>query len=188
MIKLTSDSSNIDEYLTALTRTASNNGKLFKATYDEATANRSRDDLLARGYAAHVDHSGNVYRVYYSTLDPKLKCTESTMSNFEQVDDVHYRMFEKTAGVYDYPYDDGSIWRVVKYEDGEYLVKEVADDDEDDVVRQKQASTTEVNDIRQAVTARFGSVSTELLDIINSNGVLRNEFSKILNTGGVKLD
>ena len=60
-----------------------------------------------------------------------------------------YQAYNKTsiAGVYDYGFDEGSIWTLKTYEDGQqYLVKEINGDDENDVVRTKKASSNEQKD------------------------------------------
>ena len=186
MIRLTSDSSIADEYLTALTRTAGNRGKLFRATYDADEAQRCCAELRERGYEASVKTNSNIHSVYYWTAGTKVKVNDNVLNKFEKVEDNLYRSL--TAGVYDYEFDDGAIWRVVKYDDGEYLVKEVADDDEEQVIRQKKASSTTTSDVRPAVTAMYGEVPSKLLDVINSNGVLRSEFTKILANGGATLE
>jgi hypothetical protein len=99
-----------------------------------------------KGYQASYEKKGEYFNVYYSPETPKFKVDEAVMKKFKGLGDNKYQAYDKTsiAGFYDYGFDDGSIWTLKTYEDGQqYLVKEINGDDENDVVRFKKASSNE---------------------------------------------
>jgi hypothetical protein len=95
------------------------------------------------------EKTGEYFNVYYSPEVPKFKADEKILKDFKNLGNNKYQAYNKTsiAGVYDYGFDEGSIWTLKTYEDGQqYLVKEINGDDENDVVRTKKASSNEQKD------------------------------------------
>jgi len=134
--------------------------KLFSVVNSEAEAKQVQHDLNVNGYQANYEKAGKYYNVYYSPTTPKFKVDENVLKSFQNVGDNKYRAYKKStvAGLYDYDFDDGSIWTLKTYEDGQqYLVKEVEDDNEDKVIRKKVASRNNIikNDEFDASLSKF---------------------------------
>lgn len=142
LIRRVSDEIFDDKAFTRIAETMHKNSrKLFSVVNSETEAQKIQKDLNVNGYQSSYEKKGEYYNVYYSPTVPKFKVDESILKQFENIGNNQYRAFEKPskiAGLYDYNFDDGSIWTLKTYEDGQqYLVKEVQDDDEDTVIRKK---------------------------------------------------
>jgi hypothetical protein len=112
--------------------------RLYTTTTSPEAAQSACADLRARGYTAFAERTadGELYRVRYSATPKQVRVADAGLFGLQQCNDGLYRAFEREAGVYDYDFDDGAVWRVEAGEDGEeYLVKTVEDDDDDRVVR-----------------------------------------------------
>lgn len=126
------------------------NKKLFSVVNSEPEAKKVKNDLNVNGYQASYEKTGEYFNVYYSPEVPKFKADEKILKDFKNLGNNKYQAYNKTsiAGVYDYGFDEGSIWTLKTYEDGQqYLVKEINGDDENDVVRTKKASSNEQKDM-----------------------------------------
>lgn len=160
------------------------NKKLFSVVNSAEKANEIKKQLIANGYNVSIEKELNHFKVMYSSEAPKIKVTASTMSCFTPVGDNLYKSFQKVAGVYDYDFDDGSIWRIEKFDDGEYLVKEINSDDENDVVRTKTASLEQTFDdkvFKRIMKMFYGDQTDEIIEDALKHKNLKHEFEKILN-------
>lgn len=121
--------------------------KLFSVVNSETEAKQVQHDLNVNGYQSMYEKVGKYYNVYYSPSAPKFKVDENVLKSFTNIGDNKYRAFGKNtvAGLYDYDFDDGSIWTLKTYEDGQqYLIKEVQDDNENEVIRKKVAKKNNI--------------------------------------------
>lgn len=152
------------------------NGKLFKTTNTEIEAKNIKDNLIHQGYQSNIKMENDHYNVYYSSNLQKVKCDDQTLKNFIQISENKYNAFNKKvlAGIYDYDFNDGSIWKVQNFEDGQYLVKDVNDDNEEKVIRGKTASVDDKNivnenNIKNCLSAFYDKSINENLynDILN---------------------
>ena len=160
------------------------NKKLFSVVGSDAKANELKQKLASNGYAVSVEQNGNLFNVFYSSQTPKIKVTAGVMNCFSQIGENAYKALQKLAGIYDYDFDDGSVWRIEKFEDGEYLVKEINGDNENDVVRVKTASSDskglDEETFRKIMTMFYGNNLTEVIDDAIENESLRREFESVL--------
>jgi len=175
-----------DECFQHLAKTLENkdNKKLFSVVNSEAKAKEIKERLAKNGYNTSVSKNGNMFAVFYSSQQPKIKVTASVMENFSSIGGDLYKALTKVAGVYDYDFDDGSIWRIEKFDDGEYLVKEILSDDENDVVRiKKTASKESMNDdlFKRIMKMFYGEHTDKIISDALNNKSLKNEFENVLN-------
>ena len=96
-----------------------------------------------------------------------------------------YKGFRTEAGVYDYDFDDGSIWKVETIDGIQYLVKVVEDGDEDKVIRQTASKNNTVGYIGDSnfmnLFLCFYGRDDNLTADIEHNRSLKNEFGKVIN-------
>ena len=114
--------------------------KVLLITSDENEADVMCKQLNMQGYKAHVEQTAHGdYRVVGSHAERLDLRTAMASGKFKKLAWGRYcfqRNANETLGNEKYDFDDGSIWKVIKGEDGkEYLVKEVDDKDEDKVIR-----------------------------------------------------
>ncbi len=183
MIKRVADEVFDDSTFTRIAESMKQNSKkLFSVVNSETEAQKIKNDLNVNGYQASYEKKGERYNVFYSPTAPKFKIDEQILNQFQNLGDNKYRAFNKTkvAGLFDYSFDEGSIW-TLKIIDGEqYLVKEVEDDNEDAVIRTKKASK-----INKIYTDDLDKKLAEFLnknDIVVSNALLKDIKSKVIAT------
>ena len=121
-----------------------NQMKLFSVVNSEMEAEKIRNDLNGKGYLSKIEKTANLYNVFYEPVESRMEVTEDLLQNHFK--NIGKNRFQKTtAGVYDYSFDDGSIWELKTYENGEqYLVKTVDDENEDNVIRVKKANQSDI--------------------------------------------
>ena len=119
-----------DNELQRLARVVTKKGKLYNVVASKEAANQTCAMLQARGYAAFAERvDDDLYKVMYSGTKNRLRVADAQAMGLTKCADGAYRAFEREAGVYDYDFDDGAVWRVESDENGEeYLVKSVDDD------------------------------------------------------------
>ncbi len=130
-----------DDELQRLARVVTKKAKLYNVVASAEAANKTCAMLQARGYTAFAEKTNDdFYKVMYSGEKRRLRVADASALGLTKCTDGLYRSFEREAGVYDYDFDDGAVWRVESDENGEeYLVKTV--DDEGKVVRTASANT-----------------------------------------------
>jgi hypothetical protein len=129
------------------------NKKLYKICNDEKEVTIAIKEIKLNGYNAEIEKLGERYNVY-SILPECINLHEAEESgNFKKLAWGRYS-FQKVNSIGDfghYSFDDGSIWKTITGEDGkEYLVKEVEDEDPNEIIRQasmkKKANNVLVDD------------------------------------------
>lgn len=142
MITRSEDFSVLDQQsLNKLANIINNQSKMVDLVDDKSKAVKMQKELELQGFSAEVIPHGSKYKVtakQKERIDLR-KAQESGM--FKKLAWGRY-CFERESrlGAFSYDFDDGSIWKVVKGEDGnEYLIKEV-DDNDKEVIRTKVAS------------------------------------------------
>ena len=141
-----------------------NGMKFHSVTALKEEAKQICSELKSNGLISKIEECNNLYKVYYS--DSKLKFA-SNSNYFTFIGNNSYKPNEKIAGVYDYDFDDGAIWEVKHFDDGDYLVKTIQSDDENDVIRIKTANIVSIlkknnfivsepllNEIKQVVASK----------------------------------
>lgn len=156
-----------------------NNGMKFHSiTASKEEAKNICSELKSNGLISKIDECNGLYKIYYT--DSKLKVA-SNIDYFTSVGKNLFRVNEKIAGVYDYDFDDGAIWEVKHFDDGDYLVKTIQSNDENDVVRIKTADLN--NQIVSILKQNNFIVSEPLLDelkeiIASKNIINHNDLEK----------
>jgi hypothetical protein len=129
------------------------NKKLYKICNNENEVTIAMKEIKLNGYNVEIEKLGEKYNVY-SILPECLNLQEAEKSgNFKKLAWGRYS-FQKVNSIGDfgtYSFDDGSIWKTITGEDGkEYLVKEVEDEDSNEIIRQasmkKKANNVLVDD------------------------------------------
>lgn len=155
--------------------------KLFSVVKSEAEAKETVANLQVNGYQANYQKVGNVYKIFYSNKIPQYK--DTPLANKES---SAYANFSK-AGLTKlldnkqekYAFDEGSIWHVQEIDGVPYIVKEVAEDDEDKFIRRK--ATASAKNIQYKGELNVGIV--QLLakkNIIISEQLIDNIKDKVL--------
>jgi hypothetical protein len=175
--------------------------KLFDIVDDESKALLAKKELKVQGYQVRIEPFGKKFKVIAIVPD-KVKYEEAVQSGaFKKLAWGRYcfqRPQEITAafGMFKYDYDDGSVWRVMTGEDGEeYLVKEVDDEKEDEVVRVKVANTDEEiyindNNVKSVIAILYDNVEGNAFveDLLQSNikstihSLLNDKLKKTINS------
>lgn len=138
MINLSGDSLLDDANFERLATALVHRGKLYTVVGSEEEAKAVSKKLRTNGYIPTIKKIANVYNVYYEADVPTVEKTEDNIKHLQKIAHNVYRSF--TAGVYDYDFDDGSIWKVQTVNGKQCLVKVVDDIDENKVIRQASAS------------------------------------------------
>ena len=161
----------------------------------EKDANIIAKQLRLQGYDKKVIQQNNAYKVIANMLE-HIKYDEAMKSGQFKKLAWNRFSFERKAnenlGYEEYPFDEGTIWKVVKDENGvEYLVKEVEDEDEDKVIRTKVANIMNSNQLineknmNRAIEAFYGTLNKEfILDMAPAKSamvqVLNDKLDKIV--------
>ena len=158
--------------------------RLFTVTGSRSRAEQTAAALNVRGYVAEVQDAEGAYRVVYTGDAPRVRLADAASLGLIPCQDGLYRAFTREAGVYDYDFDDGAVWKVQSFDDGEYLVKVVEDDDEERVVRQastKLPSCVTGENYPSALRLLYGEVSRQLLNDVEHDAPLRSALVAMLN-------
>lgn len=106
-----------------------------KTLYSIATfekAKQEENELKLKGYNVKIEPWLNEYKIYIID-SPSIKLSDARKSKaFKKLAWGNYYAFQKQSDVNNkYDFDDGSIWKVCKDENGEeYLIKEVNENEE----------------------------------------------------------
>ena len=168
--------------------------RLHSITTDVEEVRAVKRELEAQGHRVSVSSADGVYRVRYGD-EVRLPATRKVMACFTPVgvnafSPASPEALRRLAGVYDYEFDDGSIWRLEQYDDGEYLVKEVEDNDEDKVIRVASAENegeryVDGANYLSAAALTVGELPKGLVALAEHNSALKRELLSALN-GEVK--
>jgi hypothetical protein len=150
-----------------------NGMKFHTLTASKQEADEIASELKNQKKIVKVNKYNNIYNIYY--CDEKLKLA-SNQNYFTPIGNNFFKANEKIAGVYDYDFDDGAIWEVKHFDDGDYLVKTIQSDDENDVVRLKTANLN--NDIISILKKNKLIVSEQLLTEIKNIVASKNISTK----------
>lgn len=143
--------------------------------------------LKVQGYQSKIEIYGDKFKIY--AMIPAHICFKEAVASgsFKSLGWGRYS-FEREAalGMFKYDFDDGSIWRTMVGEDGkEYLIKEVDDERDDEIVRVKTANVDlMINDenAKTIVSILYDDLGNNQLvdDLLNSD--IKSQIYSILNT------
>lgn len=157
---------------------------------DKDKAELVKKQLRIQGYDVKLEPSGDKVKVY-AIMPEKVKFVDAVESGaFKKLAWGRYSFQRESAlGMFKYDFDDGSIWKVIKdAQNGEeYLIKEITDDENEDVIRNKLASSNKeqfVNDdnVKYIVSMLYNDIDTSLLHDIQSEADIKSRFYSMLNT------
>ena len=162
-----------------------NNTTLFDTVDTEKEVQLAIKELKMQGFGVKVTTVNGKYKIY-AIMPEMLSYAEAMESNqFKKLAWGRYS-FQKSveAKFFNYDFDDGTIWRVIKGEDGkEYLIKETSEDT-DEIVRGVTANNTNgfinENNVKTAAKILYDNVNESLLnDLLESN--TKNNFLQMVN-------
>lgn len=175
-----------DECYEKLAKTLENkdNKKLFSVVSSEDEAKNIKNKLAKNGYNVSIEKHNDIFKILYSSEQPKIKATKEALACFENVGNDKFKALQKIAGVYDYAFDDGSIWKIQKIDGIEYLVKEINDEnDENDVVRKTASSTKTAMDkdtFTRIMNMYYGQYTKKIIAEIANNEILKKDFENVI--------
>lgn len=160
------------------------NTKLFDTVETEKEAQLVAKELKMQGYGVKITTVNGIYKIY-AIMPEMLSYAEAMQSNqFEKLAWGRYSFTRNIeAKFFDYDFDDGSIWRVIKGEDGkDYLIKETSEDSEE-ILRGVTANNTNSfineNNVKTATKILYDNINEDLLnDLLESN--TKNNFLQMI--------
>lgn len=142
MITRSEDFSIFDQKsLNKIANIINNQSKLIDLVNDETQAIKLKKELELKGFYAEIIPYGSKFKVTAKQKERIDLRLAQESGNFKKLAWGRY-CFQRESGIgaFSYDFDDGSIWKVIKGEDGnEYLVKEI-DEQSEEVIRTKVAS------------------------------------------------
>lgn len=189
MIKRYNDYSFFDDQtFEKLAKVVNDESKVVNIVEDMKQASILRKQLIMQGYNARIEKHASAYHVIAVPRDmiPLYEAMES--GQFKRVAFGRYsftNVANNKLGIEHYNFDEGTIWKVMKGKNGkEYLVKEVEDDNEDNVIRNSEKVVTATNQLdgeklKKVCKALYNNTSDELItDLVDA---LPGNFNKIVN-------
>jgi hypothetical protein len=175
------------------------NIKLYELVNSDKEALVKKKELQLLGFQVKIEPLGDKWKVY-AIMSDKVKYSEAMESGqFKKLAWGRYSFDRHAAlGMFKYDFDDGSIWKVVNSEDGqEYLVKEVDDEDESNIIRIKTASASNAplvnaNNIKNVLAILYDINDVEhnamVNDLLSSdNQQLTANYMQLLNQKMIEL-
>lgn len=170
--------------------TKKENSQLFDIV-DKDKAELVKKQLRIQGYDVKLEPAGDKVKVY-AIMPEKVKFIDAIESGaFKKLAWGRYSFQRESAiGMFKYEFDDGSIWKVIRdaRSGEEYLIKEVTDDENEDIVRNKLASNNNqhqfVNDnnVNNIINMLYDNINTSLLHDIQAEADIKSRFYSMLNT------
>lgn len=165
--------------------------KLYNTYPDVNMARIAKKELEIKGYKTELYQKGNEWQLYLIENLQKISLEEAEKSGaFKKLAWGRY-VFQRESSLemHKYPFDDGSIWRVITDVDGkQYLVKEYLDDNEEEVVRYKKASLTKEAETFDFVTPNnFNNVFKLIFNIVALNQIGTNFLNDLYSGNAVNL-
>lgn len=164
---------------------------LFEVAETEEKALLAKKELRIQGYQVRIEPFGKKFKVY-AILPETVSYTEAIESGqFKKLAWGRYSFQqqptftrESAIGMFKYDFDDGTIWRVMQGEDGkDYLVKEVADTDDEEIIRTKVASNDDMtvndNNVKTVLKILYDNLDDNFVkDLLASN--LKNQLYSLI--------
>lgn len=112
-------------------------------------------ELKIKGFHSDVYQVGGKFQVFASTPDSISLEQAEQSGQFKKLAWGRYSFQKESAiGMFDFNFNDGTIWKLSQDENGnQILIKEVEDDNEDEVVRNKQMN----NNVKTAGVKKIAS-------------------------------
>ena len=170
-----------DDIFNNLKNIIENKSKLIDIVDDENTALNKQKELNIMGQNSEIVPFGSKFKIVAKKQE-MLDLREAKNSGmFKKLAwGRYYFTKENKLGDKSYDFDDGSIWKVIKGEDGvEYLTKEV--DENEEVIRCSNDYLTDDNYKKFASILNIDTKTGSVLDMmITSN--MQKEMNKFINT------
>jgi hypothetical protein len=162
---------------------------LFELADNEEKALLTEKELKVQGYNVRIEKFKDKYKVF-AIMPETLEYREAMQSGqFKKLAWGRYAFQRESAlGMFKYDFDDGTIWKVMTGSDGkEYLVKEVSDENEEEVIRNKTASTNfekiAVNDnnVKTILKILYDNLDNEFINDLLATNVKEHVYSMLSN-------
>lgn len=157
---------------------------------DKDKAELVKKQLRIQGYDVKLEPAGDKVKVY-AIMPDKVKFIDAVQSgSFKKLAWGRYCFQRESAlGMFKYDFDDGSIWKVVAdpQTGEEYLIKEVNDQNEEDIVRNKVAADTKyqfVNDdnVNVIISMLYDDINSSIVKDIIADKNIKSSFYSMLNS------
>lgn len=157
------------------------NKKLYKVCLSEKELQIAKQELTVKGYNYQVQNSGENILIF-SVTPEKVDLREAEHSGqFKKLAWGRYS-FQKVSQIGDfnsYSFDDGSIWKTIVDNDGkEYLVKEVDDNDEEIVIRNKVAGLVKESEVNMTNFVNLQNHVNVVQILYNDSSILSSDMIK----------
>ena len=191
MIRRVSDNDVLpDEQFEKIAETVSKkeNTQLFDIV-DKDKAELVKKQLRIQGYDVKLEPVGEKVKVY-AIIPDKVKFIDAMQSgSFKKLAWGRYCFQRESAiGMFKYDFDDGSIWKTVAdpQTGEEYLIKEVNDQNEEDIVRNKVAANNQyqfVNDdnVNTIISMLYNETNSSIVKDIIADQNIKSSFYSMLN-------
>lgn len=166
------------------------NRQLYKVCNSKEELEIAKKELKMQGYNYETTPINNEKTSIYSVMPDKIDLREAeNCGQFKKLAWGRY-CFQKVNsinGFESYNYDDGSIWKTITDENGkQYLVKEVDDDNDDKIVRNKIATLDKRANMMDFVNEQN---INNVISILYSNDNIANlDFFKDLLNSNIKME
>jgi len=148
--------------------------KLFNSFSNEPDAEIAAAELRIKGFKTKIEKTASGFNVRTEKQDSVALNEAEQSGMFKKLAWGRY-CFQRESGVgdlFDYNFNDGSIWKLATDESGNsVLIKEVEDDDEDEVIRnvqdnrqQQKTAASKKKDIRYASDITVRNIAKILYD------------------------
>lgn len=148
------------------------NKKLFDTFDSQQAAEIANAELKVQGFKTEIEKTASgKFKVYTSPLQKILLNEAEKSGNFKKLAWGRY-CFQRQSGVgemFDYNYNDGSIWKLATDENGNsILIKEVEDDEDETPIRNSESHQTRIaakrRDVRYTSDVSFKTIANILYD------------------------
>jgi hypothetical protein len=169
MIRRTNDFNYFsDDVLKKIAKVIENkeNNKLYDVYDNEDKARLVKAELKVKGIHSTINKKGDKYEVIINKNESILLDEAEKSGQFKKIAWGRYS-FQRESGIgmFNYDFNDGSIWRVSQDEHGNaILIKEVDDEDEDNVIRNSPSQTN----VKVASSNKFSFVNKETMSRVAS--------------------
>ena len=168
------------------------NKKLYKTCSSDDQVKVAIKEIKLQGYNYEYEKLGDNFNVYSILPDVIDLHTAENSGNFKKLAWGRYSFQKQNSinGFENYNFDDGSIWKTITGKDGkEYLVKEISDNDENEIIRtadlKKTSNVCNIDDnnfeiIMQILYHNSSTPNSDFMSDLLSNQTVKQELYKML--------
>lgn len=159
------------------------NKKMYDSFEKESDAQLASSELKIQGYKTSIKKVANRYELYAERPDSVPFDEAEKSGQFKKLAWGRYCFQRESAiGLFEYPFNDGSIWKLSQDENGQpVLIKQVDEENEEDVVRFDEKNTKETTTKVAGKKRKFDFVNANSLDSVSKilyNSKINHELKK----------